>query len=137
MDINDVRDGIFEKLAELFPAIGRFGERPQQGIGKGKHFYVKLLQGGSEHLLHHRHKRTHAFDIHLFNCSNKEAYSIAETLISGLRYITVPGGQLRGSGMRHEVIDDVLHFFVDFNFHVMQAVPAGTPMRTMNTEVNA
>lgn len=37
-----------------------------------------------------------------------------------LEYIAVGGDLLRGSNMRYEVVDGVLHFFVNYDLHVLR-----------------
>ena len=66
-----------------------------------------------------RPNRCWAFDVHYFPRqagSNAELLAVAEQLLAELRFIELPGGGLlRGTSMRWEPVDGVLHFFVNYN----------------------
>lgn len=133
--VNDVRDGVIGKLDELYPDVKVTGEEIQQGLGS-RRFFVKILTAGHTKELGRRYRRVHSFDVHYFGPTNEELHSRAETLYGGLEYITVPGGITRGTRMRHEIVNEVLHFFVDYDFRVIQEKSAGTKMRTLKQEAN-
>ncbi|ASS76820.1 hypothetical protein CIG75_18985 [Tumebacillus algifaecis] len=119
MTSNDVRNGVFGALKERFPEVKRYGEAIKQGLN-GPCFFVRLLSAQHDRELDRRYKRAHSFDIHYFASSNEDAHAVAEQLYDCLEYIIVADGKCRGTRMRHEVVDGVLHFFVDYDFHVMR-----------------
>lgn len=71
-----------------------------------------------------RYYREHAFDVHYFPAedteANEEMHEVGDTLYEALEYITLGEGLIRGTGMRYEVIDNVLHFFVSYNLFLMR-----------------
>ncbi len=60
---------------------------------------------------------------------------MADTLFMALEYITVDGGRkLRGTEMRYRITDNVLHFLVSYNMHVLKGVEKEPAMQTLHTE---
>ncbi len=47
-----------------------------------------------------------------------ECHAVAERLFSCLEYLDVDGDLVRGTKMRYEVVDGILHFFVDYDLFV-------------------
>lgn len=133
--INDIRTAVFHKLAERFPDIKRFGEEIKQGF-QAPCFFVKLLNASQTKELHPRYMRTHSFDIHYFprDESNADAHAIAEQLYDALEVVEFNGQKYRGTGMNHEIVDGVLHFFVEYNFHARREVPEVPKMADMEQE---
>ena len=75
-------------------------------------FFIAVLQPEVKPLLVNRARWLDAFDVHYFP---RQAASNAE-LLAELRFIELPGGGLlRGTSMRWEPVDGVLHFFVNYN----------------------
>jgi hypothetical protein len=133
--VNDVRDGLIAKLVQFFPESKVTGEEIKQGLGQGW-FFVKLLTAGQVGEIGRRSRRKHSMDVRYFGKSNEEMHDVAEVLYVGLKTITLPsGGTARGTGMRHEIVDEVLHFFVDFNIHIRQAKDPETKMGSLSTGV--
>lgn len=45
---------------------------------------------------------------------------MAESLCEALEYVAYDETLVRGTNMKYEIIEDVLHFFVDYNFYVLR-----------------
>lgn len=133
--VNDVRNGVIAALDALFPTVKIHGEKIKQGI-TGPRFFVKLLTTGQFRGINRRYRRGHSFNIRYFGQSNEEFHTTAETLYNGIEYINVPGGSVRGTNMQHEIVDDVLHFFVDYDFYVIREKTRETKMKTLKTGAN-
>src|SRR5690606_23225390 len=133
--INDIRTAVFHQLAERFPDIKRYGEEIRQGFEEPC-FFVKLLNASQTKELHPRYMRTHSFDIHYFprNGENADAHDMAEQLYDALEMIEYNGAKYRGIGMNHEIVDGVLHFFVDYNFRVRRVTPDEPKMGDIEQE---
>lgn len=133
--INDIRTAVFHRLSERFPDIKRYGEEIRQGFEEPC-FFVKLLTASQTQELDIRYMRTHSFDIHYFpvDNSNNEAHDMAEQLYDTLELIEFNGALYRGINMNHEIVDGVLHFFVDYNFHVRRIVPDVPKMESLEQE---
>lgn len=131
--INDVRDGINAVLDANFPGIDIAGEEIEQGL-REPCFFVKLLEGAQEQELGRRYRRYHSFDVHYFGTDNRTMHTTAEKLYDVLETIAIPGGSCRGTGMRHEIVDRVLHFFVDYNFQVWRPAPVDPDMMVLDQQ---
>ncbi|MFS1514560.1 DUF6838 family protein [Chengkuizengella sp. SCS-71B] len=134
MNINTVRDGVISKIKFVFPGVKVTGEKIRQGL-KVPQFFVKILLSEQERELNRRYKRMHTFDIHYFATSNEDAHKVAEKLYSEMEYIEVSQGKIRGRKMRHEVFDNVLHFFVDYDFHVLREIESVPKMQRMEEDI--
>lgn len=117
--INDVRYAVHTALDAAFPDIPIAGEEIKQNLNPPC-FFVKLLEPAHTQELGRRYMRYHYFDVHYFadGRKNEDMYAMAEQLTAVLQQIIVAGRPVRGINMRFQVIDEVLHFFVDYNFHV-------------------
>lgn len=134
MTVNDVRSGVMDKLRALFPDvpvtggdIAQDGERPA--------ISVKLASTAQRQLMGRRYRRTYSFAIRYFEpAKNDEAlHDAAERLYGELERIAVPGGGfVRGTGMRHEIAESALHFFIDVHCHIFRTPESEeTKMRTL------
>ncbi|MFD1179209.1 DUF6838 family protein [Paenibacillus puldeungensis] len=118
--VNSIRDGVILALSNFFPTMDIFGEYIEQDFN-APCFYVKLLTTSHDHELDRRYKRSNSFDVHFFPAGadyNREAHSMAENLYVALAKVNIDGAIYKGTKMNHEIVDNVLHFFVDFNFLV-------------------
>lgn len=135
--INNVRDAVVTVLGEQFPDIEIYGEEIKQGFTEPC-FFVKLFPVAQDREFGRRYKRYHAFDIHYFPESetdaNEEMHDMAEQLYACLEYIQVNSSLCRGHGMKHEIVDGVLHFFVNYDFHVLKPVPEVPAMQSLEQE---
>jgi len=131
--INDVRNAVNTALDAAFPDIPIMGEEIKQGL-KPPCFFVRLLEPEHTQELGWRFMRNHPFDVHYFapERSNDDMYEMAEKLTEALQWIHVAGRPVRGTGMRFEIVDEVLHFFVEYNFHVWATKPDNPAMQTLN-----
>lgn len=137
--INDVRYAINVKLDEKFPNIPIRGEEIKQGLIEPC-FFVKLFPVAQDREVDRRYRRHHAFDIHYFPESktdaNTEMHNVADSLLDCMEYVELGEGLIRGRNMNCEIVDGVLHFFVNYDFHVMRPKPVEPSMQTMEQEAN-
>lgn len=131
--VNDVRDGVIRTLDTAFSDIPIQGENISQGLQE-PYFYVKLLSMGQAREVNRRYLRAHLFDIHYFAGTNRERHAMAEQLYDILRRINVGTGSAGGRGLRHEIVDDILHFFVSYDFHVIDDEPVAPLMQELEQE---
>lgn len=133
--INDVRHAVIAALNRQFPTIKIYGEEIGQGF-EAPAFFVKPLSTAQTQELGPRYARMHSFDVHYFplNGQNEDAFDIAEKLYEVLEVIEYNGVQYRGTNMNHEVVNRVLHFFVDYNVHVRRVAPEAPMMQNMEQE---
>lgn len=121
--INDVRSGVISALNRIYPDMDIYGEEIKQGLEEPC-FFVKLFPVSQDQEHGRRYKRFHSFDIHYFPLSqtdaNEEMFEVAEKLLDHMEYIEVAGSPCRGKNMGHEIVDGILHFKVDYDFHVLR-----------------
>ncbi len=100
-------------------------------------FFIKLLTSSQEQVIGKRYLREQSFDIHYFpgtSDKNTECLDLVDVLNDVLEYIELEDSLVRGTKMRHEIISDVLHFFVDYNFHVYKDSDEEDGMDTLSID---
>lgn len=120
--INDLIDGIAIKLHETFGSDCKIHkEDVKQGL-KEPAFIINVIEPMQSAKLPNRYLRQHSFNIAYFPKSTTqpktEMYDVAEKLFIELEYITVLDNLCRGTKMQYEIVDNVLHFFVNYDFFV-------------------
>lgn len=121
--LNETITGLAQKLDQLF-GYEIYWDEVEQGLNEPC-FLIVCLSGSHEQEIDTLYERKQAFDIHYFPQAHKptqEINSVIDALNMELEYITVDGNLVRGSKMRHEVIDGVLHFFVNYNVRIRKVV---------------
>lgn len=103
-------------------------------------FLVEKVQGGQKKEIGNRYKNNNYFDIKYLTETEKpmmEILGVEEKLYDCLEYIEIEGSPTKGTDMKGSVIDGVLHFFVNYNFHMFKRTPQGEPMQkiTIKTEL--
>lgn len=98
-------------------------------------FSITLLRGTTDAKLPNRYFMHNLFDIHYFPESElnarSEMLSVVNSLFLSLEYINVLDNLCRGTKMSYEIIDDVLHFFVNYDMFVLKN--DGVEKPSMNT----
>lgn len=139
--VNDLIDGISIKLNQVFGDRKRiYSESVKQGL-KEPCFFIAVLNPLQTQVIGNRYFRQHPFDIHYFpelQDNNNELHGMASDLFNALEYIALENGDLvHGKEMHYEIVDGVLHFFVDYNMYVKKVeVPADNmETLTVNSDV--
>lgn len=133
---NRIRKGIAGALAKAFPGTTIYDEEIEQGL-EPPYILIQLLTTSQVQELDRRYIRTHTFDITFFPVGpqyNEEAHATAEILYDALAAVEIDGEIYRGINMKHEVNDQTLHFFVDYNFWVWKPKPETPKMQTLEQE---
>ena len=118
--INDIITGISRTLDTIFNTESDkytlYSEKIEQGL-QTPCFIISLVDASNMPLLNVRSKRAYSFDIKYIseNGTNAELLSISDKLFYGLKWVTLLNGdKLMGFNMRYEIVDEVLHFFVEY-----------------------
>ena len=128
--VNNLINGISLKLYETFGSNYKiYLENVEQNL-REPCFMIRILKPMQIAKLPNRYLRQHSFVISYYpkstNNANNEMYEIAEKLLSELEYIIVNQNDIdnlvRGTKMRYEIVDDVLHFFVNYDFFVKKEI---------------
>lgn len=120
--INDIIDGIARKLNLNFGSdYAIYKEDVSQGLTEPC-FSIVHLQSDNTGKLPVRYLRRNAFDVHFYpkegDNMKSEMYRVGEYLFLCLEYINVLDNLVRASKMRYEIVDGVLHFFVNYDIFI-------------------
>lgn len=132
--INSFRIGVNNWIKSHFPNARVSGEEINQIEPPA--FSVLILTAAQTQELGPRYLRNHTFVIRYFapNKTNAEIHEVAEQLYDIMDVIEVGDKKYRGTSMNHEIVDRVLHFFVDYNFHVKRDMPSDPKMEQLEQE---
>lgn len=100
-------------------------------------FFVACLKPTTDQFLGKRYFNTYPLCIQYFPSTDKkqrECNDVAERMTDCLEYITTldDNAKIRGTNMKHEVIDGVLNFFINYDLFTYK-VEDSTPMETMES----
>lgn len=100
-------------------------------------FLVAVLKPELSPLIGRRFLMREPLDIHYFPAAPRnhaEMITVAETMLETLEVINLPNGEpIRGTSMNYEIVDDVLHFFVNYN-HTLIRPKEEITMETLDIE---
>jgi len=123
--LNETVNGIAQKLSDMFGDEYEIHiDAVEQGL-KEPCFLIVCLTGNQQQEIGTLYERKQAFDIHYFPKANKitrEVNSVISLLNMELEYINVNSNLVRGTKMKHEVINGVLHFFVNYDVRIRKVI---------------
>lgn len=119
---NEIIKGIAAALNGTFGSeYDVYAEDISQGF-KEPCFSISHILSDRSAKLPNRYLSRNKFDVHYFPKSEHrkkaEILSVAESLFLSLEYINVLDNLCRGTKMSYEIIDGVLHFFVNYDVYV-------------------
>ncbi len=118
MKTNDILDSISIKINELFGDDYKiYTDNVKQGL-EMPCFFIKMLPSNKKKLIGNRYENECNLVIHsMLDEENTEEYNDISDKLYELEYITLLNGDmLKGYGMRTEISDDVLLFFVTYKY---------------------
>lgn len=118
--INKLIEGIATKLNSEYPDYNKYIENVPQGF-KEPCFFIKPLNPQETKVMKNRYKKQIPCVIQCFSENNTTfLYDVAEKLYYILEYINLGEDLIRGIKPKFEIVDDVLHFFINYNFYVLK-----------------
>lgn len=84
-------------------------------------FFIQCLNPTQKLFLGKKYFRNNMFCIQYFpetENTTEECFGMGERLLECLEYLTVNGDFVRGTQMHYEVVDGILHFFVNYDMFV-------------------
>lgn len=136
--INSIIDSIAIALhAEFGNAYRIYTENVEQGL-KEPCFFIQCIHSSSEQTLDRRYHRRHQLCITYFpetkDEERKEIQKVIDRLYLCLEYVAMDGW-IRGIGMHTEIVDDVLSFFVNYDYFVHR-IEEMNPMQGVSHNTN-
>lgn len=134
--INDIMNAISIKLYEVFgDGYKIYLNDVQQGLTEPC-FLITVVDYSKEPLLQSRSKRLVPFDILFFpNKGKSQCHEVADQMMNELDMVTLLNGDMmHGTEMRSEIVDDVLHIFVNYNFIAKVEKEQEDSMETLNIQ---
>lgn len=103
-------------------------------------FFIFCLNPTSDLFLGKRYFRQNQFCIQYFPedkfHGNQECHAVAERLFSCLEYLDVGGDLVMGTKMKYEVVDGILHFFVNYDLFVYKVAESVPVMEEVSSETH-
>ena len=136
--VNETIKGIANKLYNLFGGSYKiYSENIKQEL-KNPCFNIVTLSVGRRDLVGERYIYEQSFDIHFFprklGCRD-EMLEIRDTLLHNLRFIKLlDDSYLYGTNIRGEIVEDVLHIFVNYDSIIVDVKKVNEYMG--NLEIN-
>ncbi|WP_330576567.1 phage tail terminator family protein [Defluviitalea raffinosedens] len=135
ISLENIKNAVSQKLNALFgDSYKIYTEEIKQGLDPPA-FFIQFLEPAQKQVLNNRYYRTYPLDIIFFPVENgseiSQCESVAEILFDGMEYITVDDSLCRGTKMHYEIVDKVLHFFVQFNMHVLKSKSSDEYMKNL------
>ena len=120
--IQSVIDGIINAIRTEYDRSFRiYTESVEQGL-KEPCFSVLCLNGSDEQNVGTRRNREHLFNVTYFPSTDEpilECLKVMEDLYELLNVIEVDSSNMRGTRMKGEIVDGVLHFQVTYSFFLL------------------
>ena len=126
----NIRQEVANTLELLYPSNVIYVEDIQNFVPSN--FYVKIVSGSHKKESHTRYKRTYSVDVQYFGSTNVECDTKSDELYETMEYLI--NNYARGTNMHHEIIDKVLHFYVDYTIRLNKDVESIPKMN--DVEVN-
>lgn len=122
--LNEIIKGVSMKLSTAFGDKYKFYQNDvEQGLNPPC-FFLSVLKPELSALHAQRYMGKNPLDVQYIPedpGNNAEMIQIAGDLIEQLEFITLPSGDLlHGTGMSFEVVDGVLHVFVNYNLPMIR-----------------
>ena len=134
--IDDIINAVSKKLHDAF-GYEIYKENIEQGLQEPC-FSIVVLESSITAQLPNRYFKTHALDIHYFPKdklnAKSECYAVAEELLMLLEYINSLDNLWHGNKIKYEIVDGVLHFFVNYDMFVKKQVEGTEHMKTVTTK---
>ena len=130
---NDLITGVMTRLRDTFGEDTTvYFDEVKQELNEPC-FFVRTLEVSQELVVRNRYRRIYHLDIEYHPEDRqqiaREIADVANAMLMAMEYIHIGENLTRGTNIRYEVQDKVLHFFVDYDFFVFKVLD-----RTENME---
>ena len=132
---NGISNAIYKEFGERY---GIESESIEQDLQEPC-FFIACIDTSIKRYPSNRYLSKNQFCVHYFPETekvNEECADVAERLQFCLEEICAGGDLVRGTGMESKVDDDVLQFFVDYNFFTRRVPEPEEPMGALEIKEN-
>ena len=132
---NDLITGVMTRLRDTFGEDTTvYFDEVKQELNEPC-FFVRTLEVSQELVVRNRYRRVYHLDIEYHPEDRlqtaREIADVANTMLMAMEYIHIGENLTRGTNIRYEVQDKVLHFFVDYDFFVFKVLEEEEYMETL------
>ncbi|MNI11238.1 hypothetical protein D3C73_643760 [compost metagenome] len=129
----DFKAGLIDLLGSLDPTIPVYSEPDLQGLPKPA-FVVLLLSSELKKELGRRYNQTLLFDLLYYpdpgsTDKQQECQVMADRLYEHMELVEVNGITYSSRGMKHQILEGVLHFTLTYQLHVTRTAPEAPIMK--------
>lgn len=119
--IDEIMNAIARKLYSLFGDGYEIYKNSIEQDLQEPCFLISLVSADKKPMMGTGSFRILPFDILFFPSRGEtQCYEVTEILMDELEYIDVKGDVMAGTKMRSEIVDDTLHFFVNYDFTIFR-----------------
>ena len=138
--INSIIESISISLnAEFGDDYTTYTESVEQGLNEPC-FFLFCINPTNRLFLGKRYFRQNQFCIQYFPedklHGKQECYAVGERLFSCLEYLDVGGDLVMGTKRKYEVVDGILHFFVNYDLFVYKVGESVPVMEEVSSETH-
>jgi hypothetical protein len=101
----------------------------KQGFSEDS-FFINLVETQYTRMIRNKYTGLYSFDVIYFTLSKPDAYDMADQLMTILDNISTSDGNIKGSKMSYDYIDNALHFLVSYSVSLYKPVDADPIMET-------
>lgn len=132
---NDLITGVMTRLRDTFGEDTTvYFDEVKQELNEPC-FFVRTLEVSQELVVRNRYRRVYHLDIEYHpedrQQTAREIADVANAMLMAMEYIHIGENLTRGTNIRYEVQDKVLHFFVDYDFFVFKVLKEEEYMETL------
>ena len=132
---NDLITGVMTRLRDTFGEDTTvYFDEVKQELNEPC-FFVRTLEISQELVVRNRYRRVYHLDIEYHpedrQQTAREIADVANAMLMAMEYIHIGENLTRGTNIRYEVQDKVLHFFVDYDFFVFKVLEEEEYMETL------
>ncbi|MBR1697093.1 MAG: hypothetical protein IJ712_02575 [Anaerovibrio sp.] len=132
---NDLITGVMTRLRDTFGEDTTvYFDEVKQELNEPC-FFVRTLEVSQELVVRNRYRRIYHLDIEYHpedrQQTAREIADVANVMLMAMEYIHIGENLTRGTNIRYEVQDKVLHFFVDYDFFVLKVLEEEEYMETL------
>jgi hypothetical protein len=132
---NDLITGVMTRLRDTFGEDTTvYFDEVKQELNEPC-FFVRTLEVSQELVVRNRYRRIYHLDIEYHpedrQQTAREIADVANAMLMAMEYIHIGDNLTRGTNIRYEVQDKVLHFFVDYDFFVFKVLEEEEYMETL------